>query len=180
MAAQEKTDWQLIVGISSGDVSSYEDAYRRYYPRLLSFVKGLIKDAARAEDLAQNVFMKLWYNRSRLDPNLSLRNYLFVTARNEVIDFLRSKAHTAMSYPEELPEIARPGERAEEVAEYHETNSAVARIVGDMPERRRVVFQMSRYQHKSVEEISRELDLSPRTVEKHIELALKDLRKTLN
>lgn len=161
-------------------MSSYEDAYRRYYPRLLSFVKGLIKDAARAEDLAQNVFMKLWYNRSRLDPNLSLRNYLFVTARNEVIDFLRSKAHTAMSYREELPEVARPGERAEEAAEYHETNSAVARIVSDMPERRRVVFQMSRYQHKSVEEISRELDLSPRTVEKHIELALKDLRKTLN
>lgn len=161
-------------------MSSYEDAYRSYYPRLLSFVKGLIKDAARAEDLAQNVFMKLWYNRSRLDPNLSLRNYLFVTARNEVIDFLRSKAHTAMSYREELPEVARPGERAEEAAEYHETNSTVARIVSDMPERRRVVFQMSRYQHKSVEEISRELDLSPRTVEKHIELALKDLRKTLN
>ena len=177
--SQPKTDWQLIAGIVGGDIPSYEEAYRRYYQRLLSFVKGLIKDASRAEDVAQNVFMKLWFNRGHLDPNLSLRNYLFVTARNDVIDILRSKTHTAMAFCDAVPEQAG-SVRTDAKVEFNETNTMISGIVDRMAPRRRQVFIMSRYQHKSIEEISRELDLSPRTVEKHIELALQELRRTMN
>ena len=75
----------------------------------------------------------------------------------------------------------RPSQEMTEFnAEYTEANSLIRKLVNDMPPQRRQIFQMSRFQQLSHEEIARELNLSVRTVEKHIQLALKDLRKYLS
>jgi len=174
------SDKDLLDGIIRSDVPSYEAIYVRYYSRLLSFVKGMLKDSSRAEDVTQNVFMKLWAGRESLDASLSLRNYLFVLAKNEILNIFRSKGHTAMTYSDTLPESRQTAPSVESAIEYAETNRAISRIIDSMPERRREVFLMSRYQHRSVDEIASTLNLSPRTVEKHIELALKEIRRNFN
>ena len=72
------------------DKDAYERLFHRYYPMVLNFVKGLVKNPVVAEDIAQNTFAKLWLNRFSLQPGLSVKNYLCVLSRNESINFLRS------------------------------------------------------------------------------------------
>lgn len=161
-------------------VQAYERIFHRYYPMVLNFVKGMLKDNAMAEDVAQNIFMKLWVNRHSLSPDQSLKNYLCVIARNEVINILKSKHSKSIILPSVMPEAHLYDRSTEEWFNYSETNARLQKDIESMPAQRRTVFKMSRYEHLSNLEIAVKLNLSVRTVEKHIELALKDLRKSVN
>ena len=113
---------------------------------------------------------------SRLEPSKSLRNYLFVLARNGALDVFRSRRHLlTVDTPE--PPHKPSSERSEHVAEYHDIRSSVLRAVDQMPPQRREVFRMSRFQSLSNEEIASATGLSVRTVEKHLQLAVRDLKK---
>ena len=79
------------------DKDAFERLFHRYYPMVLNFVKGIVKNYVVAEDIAQNTFVKLWLNRFSLQPGLSLKNYLCVLSRNESINFLRSGKEHNMS-----------------------------------------------------------------------------------
>ena len=150
--------------------------FLRWYPQVRKFLLSLVKNKAIAEDLAQTVFMKLWVYRDRLKPSLSLKNYLFVLARNGAFDVVRSSRHLLKTDLATPPE--KSGEdRTESRVEYVETHSRLLQAVDQMPAQRRQVFRMSRFQQRSNEEIASEMGLSVRTVEKHIQLALQDLRK---
>lgn len=136
----------------------------------------LVKDDTLAEDLSQMVFMKVWLYRDRLDETLSLKNYLIVLARNSALDVFKSKYHMVMSRSGILPEETDPG-RAEHRVEFQEARLRILKVVEEMPPQRREVFKMSRFCSLSNEEIAHLMGLSVRTVEKHIQLALQQLRK---
>jgi RNA polymerase sigma-70 factor (ECF subfamily) len=177
------TDEDLISILMSGsgsEVDAYERIFHRYYPMVLNFIKGMLKDSAVAEDVAQNIFMKLWINRYSLNRNQSLKNYLCVMARNEVINLVSSKTARLTSTHPQLPDRPSFEPTAEEWINYSEANAQIASSIEAMPPQRREIFKMSRYEHLSNMEIAIRMNLSMRTVEKHIELALKDLRKSMN
>lgn len=77
--------------LASGDVSAFEAVFRQYYPRVRAFALGLTKEASDADDIAQQVFVKLWTHRSQLVTVRNLDAYLFKTARNTFLDYIRSR-----------------------------------------------------------------------------------------
>lgn len=161
------------------DVVAYECLFHRYYPMVLNFVKGLVKNSAVAEDIAQNTFVKLWLNRFSLQPGQSVKNYLCVLSRNESINFLRSGK--ARNIPMSLHNdscVQNPN--IEDWMSFVETSSIIRANIEALPPQRKAIFMMSRYEHMSNMEIAVKLNLSVRTVEKHIELALKDLRHSMS
>jgi len=176
---QALSDAELTAAVRSGDDLAYDAVFLRWYPQVHRFLLTLVKENALAEDLAQSVFMKLWLFRARLNPAQSLKNYLMVLARNAALDFFRSKYHSMQADMATPPERTAP-ERTEQKAELTEVNIRIRQAVEEMPAQRREVFKMSRVQQLSSEEIAEKLGLSVRTVEKHLQLALKDLRKFLN
>lgn len=80
---KDQTDEVLLVKLKRGNIRSFEAIYDRYAPMVLNFVRKMIKDQMRAEDITQNIFMRLYVSRNSLEPGLSLKNWLFVCARNE-------------------------------------------------------------------------------------------------
>jgi len=176
---QALSDGELTAAVRGGDDRAYDAIFLRWYPQVQRFLLTLVKENALAEDLAQSVFMKLWLFRERLNPAQSLKNYLMVLARNAALDFFRSKYHSLQTDLPTPPEHAAP-ERTEQKAELTETNVRIRQVVEDMPAQRREIFKMSRVEQLSNEEIALRMGLSVRTVEKHIQLALKDLRNFLN
>lgn len=172
-------DAALTAAVKEGDDRAFDALFLRWYPQVRNFLLSLVRENALAEDLSQSVFMKVWNNRDRLDPSLSLKNYLFILARNGALDYFRSKRHLIITDTERPPEKTAQ-ERTEAQTEYVEVHSQILRIVDNMPPQRRQVFKMSRFQQRSSDEIARELGLSVRTVEKHIQLALQDIRKYLS
>ena len=119
------TDAELIVDLLSGGsaVLAFERVFHKYYPMVFGFIRGMLKDDGMAEDVAQNIFMKLWLNRSRLDEHTSLKNYLCVLARNEALNILRSvRARSVVLQPDvQEPKMLEPA--VEDWYNYVETNA---------------------------------------------------------
>ena len=183
MGKDEKyTDAELIAALISGrdGVLAYERIFHRYYPMVSGFIRGILKDDVMAEDVAQNIFMKLWINRFRLKENTCLRSWLYVLAKNEALNILRSKRANSIVLQPDVQETKISESTVEDWYNYVETNTRLRNDIEAMPPQRRMIFNMSRYENLSNLEIAIRLNLSVRTVEKHIELALKDLRRSMS
>lgn len=176
------TDSELIAALLSGgaDVHAFERIFHRYYPMVSGFIRGMLKDEGMAEDVSQNIFMKLWINRFRLGKDTSLKSYLCVLARNEVLNILRSKNVKSIVLQPDVQEPATFEPAVEDWYNFVETNARLRSDIEAMPPQRRMIFKMSRYENLSNLEIAIRLNLSVRTVEKHIELALRDLRRSMS
>lgn len=173
------SDSELTAAVREGNDRAFNAVFFRWYPQVANFLTALVKDRALAEDLAQGVFMKFWIYRENLEPSQSLKNWLFVLARNAALDIFKSKRHLMAAEASSLPDRQAP-DRTEFQAEYEDMLSHIAQIVEKMPPQRRQIFEMSRHHQLSHEEIALSLGISVRTVEKHIQLALRDLRKHLS
>ena len=173
----------LLRQLIRGDIAGYEVLFHKYYPTFFAFIKGMTKETAVAEDIAQNIFMKVWLNREKLDAAKSIRNYLFVLAKHEIYNYFRTKSRTFTTLKEAIAQTESKGGGKPAFAEkldLAETAEQVETIVGKMPPQRQQIFRMSRFEHMPSREIAEQLNLSVRTVDKHLELALKELRKYLN
>lgn len=176
---KDQTDEVLLVKLKRGNIRSFEAIYDRYAPMVLNFVRKMIKDQMRAEDITQNIFMRLYVSRNSLEPGLSLKNWLFVCARNEALDVLRSKWAKDVAKVQEVMEDAQASVPEDEMIR-RESAAQLRTMVDDLPDQRAKILKMSKLDELSNREIAERLGLSVRTVEKHLELALKDLRGKLN
>ena len=177
----EDTDGALLLRIAEGDTAAFASLYRRYAAKLLHFVTGLLKDPQRAEDVVQDVFTRLYLSRQSLaEAGGSVEHWLFVCARNASVNILKSKWKTRVERVQD-PGVLPHGEAETEAQVL--LNEALARLdsaVSLLPDRRREIYRLSREAHLSSAEIAERTGLSVRTVEKHLELALKDIRSRFN
>lgn len=177
---------ELLRQLIRGEIAGYEVLFHKYYATFFAFIKGMTKETAVAEDIAQNIFMKVWLNREKLDETKSIRNYLFVLAKHEIYNYYRTKSRTFTTLKEAIVQAENTGaglasrNEIEEKLDLAETAEKVESIVEKMPPQRQQIFRMSRFEHMPSKEIAEQLHLSVRTVDKHLELALKEMRKYLD
>ncbi len=175
-----QSDYELILKIKAGDEDSFKELFLRYYPRFRHFILRFVGNKDVADDLLQNVFMKIWSNRAAMREELSVTAYIYVFVKYEIHNYLRLKS-TRMSDrfkdAQHANILTTPG--VDTNYDYIELEETIRKSIASMPEKRRRIFCLNRYEFKSAREIAESLGLSVRTVEKHIELALKTLRKDI-
>lgn len=167
---------RLIELIREGDPLSFEILFQKYYVRFYNFVLNLTKNPQTAEDIVQNVFMKIWINRKNLRPDQSIHNYIYVLSKHEVLNHLRDrKVYTQV---ERLVMAEQPYEAVtDQTMDLKELDDRIRKFIAAMPEQRRKVFLLSRYRGMGNKAIAELMGLSVRTVDRHINLALTSLRK---
>lgn len=173
----EQNEKYLISRLKKGDKDAFRQLFEYYYPLFLAFAKRVLKKDYISEDLIQNVFMRVWVLREKLDQHRSLKNYLLVAVRNEIYYFLR--AELKKKHEEIRDNYAVTQFDVNNSLSAKELELSLSKIISSMPERRREIFELSRSHKLSNAEIAAKLGLSVRTVEKHIENALKDIRSKL-
>lgn len=160
----------------------FEEIFIQYFPKVRTFAAILLKSEQEAEDIAQDIFVKLWEQPDLWEGNL-VRNYLYTMVKNHVFNRIKRKnieskyinSQTNLLSLEELSEFNDP---LNEV--YLEEMQLLLKLsLEQMPEKRRQVFEMSRFEHLSNNDIAEKMNLSVRTVEQHIYLALKELKKII-
>ena len=167
---------KLIAGLKQGDYGSYKTLFGLYYARFVNFAHKLTGDRQAAKDLVQEAFMKVWINRDKLNEALSIDDYLFIIVKRASINFIRDRKF-AETLTLELSERISGDAASDLPAETRDLISSIRTCVDNMPPQRRKVFLMSRRESLSNKEIAQKLSLSEKTVERHITLALTDLKK---
>ena len=154
--------------------------YTRYSPSIYNALMVYIKDEHQADDLLQNVFVRLWEKRAELTAIQSVENYLFILARNMVLNHIKRKAiednvHQALR--SRLPESVDSTESRMLDLEYRRL---MQEAIDALPAQQKQVYLMATEAAMSYEAIATEMQLSRLTIKKHLELARKSIRVYIN
>ena len=162
----------------------FQKYFTANFPKVKNFAQMLLKSEAEAEDVAQDVFCKLWLQPEIwLDTDKDLDNYLFILTRNIVLNIFKHQ-QIEQEYQDEVVERTFLYEltEKEEILNnvyYKEMLMIVQLTLEKMPKRRRLIFKLSRFKGLSHKEIADKLDVSIRTIEHQVYLALIELKKIL-
>ena len=170
---------QIIQRLSEGDQSAYRVVFEHFYPRVWEFIRRIVKSDTIAEDVAQDIFVKVWERREMFSIAVqSFSSYLYVMSRNAAINALRHYGRISPLVDEAFND--QTNNSVEEDYYAQEKELMIRLVVCRMPEQRRRIFEMSRYMGMDNNTIATTLNISKKTVENHLTLALKTLRSVLS
>lgn len=177
-----RSDEELISMLRDGDLSSVAELYDRYWKILLAKAFDRLKKREDAEEIVQELFINIWRRRERLELQFSFKTYIFSALRYEILHYITKQQYRkddisidAADYQEFWVQ-----EEAFHSLEMKELQQKINLIVNNLPEKCRIIFQMSRNEGMSAKKIADELNLSSRTVETQIGKAIKILKKHFN
>jgi RNA polymerase sigma-70 factor (ECF subfamily) len=174
------SDSEIIRRIKAGDNYAFEELYYKYVDKVFYFSLRYLRSREDAEGLTQEIFLKIWEIRNTLNPDLSLNSYIFTIAKNTIFNKNRKKINE-QAYKEYLRNhLDKMYDKTENDIILNEVRDWINKAVDDLPPQRRNIFKLSRFEGLSYKEISSRLNLSERTVESHIRLALKAIRNLIN
>ena len=172
---------KLILGLKRGDHDSYETLFKLYYAKFVNFADAIIKDRNAAKDIVQEAFIKIWANRARLDENQVLQNYIYVIVKRLILNYLRDHRPSESLESEVAQKLQCNNLGGQDlVVIANETRTRMQDIISRMPPQRRTVFVMSRNQGMTNKQIADALQISVKTVERHVTLALAELRENIS
>lgn len=162
--------------IKAGDHRAFEKFFDEHYEPLLRFLLSKNTEREVAKDIIQKAFVYIWEHRQKIDPDKSLRSYMFQIAYSRMLNFHRDnqKFNNDKAVPER-----QTGLTPEDDARGKELEKAIDRAIDAMPEKRGTVFQLCFMEDFTYREAAEALDVTKKTVENHMGLALKDMRKSL-
>ena len=174
----EEKDEVLVGNLKTGDIKAYEALYVKYRSRLYHFAFGYLKSHVEAEGLVQDVFVKIWKKKADLKPECSFKSYIFTIGFN-LIKKTFIKRTARKNYIDSEIDRETVDYSTLDSVDYTFLMDNLMGVVAQIPERRRETFTKSRFDGLSVKEIAQDMEVSPKTVENQITLALKFIKSNL-
>ncbi len=170
--------------IRKGDERAFEEMFRAYYEPLCTFAEGYVRTFAVAEELVEDLFLKLWERRGTLVVTGSLRSYLFASIRNASLNHLKhlkvvDRARSVVLQEHGVPGMGQPPPRADEEVHRGELKVALEAAVETLPDRCRTTHLLFWRDGLSYAEIAEAMQVSTKTVENQLARAVKLLRLRL-
>ena len=170
-------DFVFVEKLKNGDNNAYTLLMNDYYKNLCGYANLFTKDPSKSEDIVQNVFVKIWIYRKKIDPNIPIKKYLYKSVYNEFIDQYR-KNKSVISLEEKYLKVI------DTIIDYNSLDIEklmmnVNREIDKLPEKCKQVFILNKKEGLTHNEIAEYLQISTKTVESHITRAFKILNQKL-
>jgi RNA polymerase sigma-70 factor (family 1) len=167
---------EYLNAIKTGCLATFKTVYYQYHPKLYAYLLNKTASSYIAEEVVQLTFIKLWNGRSKISEKFTLDIQLFRIVRTTLIDELRRDMirNNYINQLEDTINFTYTDKLDERDALKH-----VTQAIELLPPTRKMVFKLSRFNHLTNIEISQMLGISPKTVENHINLAIKQLRNSV-
>lgn len=175
---KEEYDSELLMRIKEGDIVAFTALYKKYSAGIYTFCTNLTKSRQDAQDMVQEIFVKLWDSRQKLSPDASARGFLFVLAKNMLIDAYRKRVNDPV-YEDYIEYSNSLGSEDESRIEYQEFLTIVKSQIDTLPPAQRRVMNLSKIENLSIKEIAERLNVSQQTVMNQSSQGLKHLREKL-
>jgi RNA polymerase sigma-70 factor (family 1) len=169
----------LLDNIKNDDKASFSILFTRYYKDLVTFSFGMVRNINTAEEIVQDVFIRLWENRASLVIDRSIKSYLLKSVQNHSLNWLQhlkvQSRFDAYTKDHQLP----GNNDTENYILHSELEHNLNRALDKIPAEYALAFRMNRFENQSYPEIAQKLGVSTRTIEVRISKALGFLRKEL-
>lgn len=176
MSKKEYTDSELVNLLIQNDEAAFSELYIRFKDRLYYFCLNLLKSREEANDIVQEIFIRIWESRNFVNPDLSFSSFLYTMARNRILNYFRDvdidekvKSILAQRIPIEE-------NRIETDLIYTEYQKILKEAIEALSPQRKKIFNMSREENMSHKEIAAQLGISVNTVQEHISESLRFIK----
>ncbi len=157
-------------------INDIEGIFNSYYEALCIHAYKLVKDKDAAEDIVQDVFTKVWIRRDEITINTSVKSYLYRSTTNTALNYLERNKRTTTEAEDVLEGFVGNLPNPETQAMNNELENSIQEAIEALPPKCRVVFTLSREEGYKYHEIAKELDISIKTVENQMRIALERIR----
>ncbi|MEN8156190.1 MAG: RNA polymerase sigma-70 factor [Bacteroidota bacterium] len=183
MNSRTLTSRRLQSANSDRDVKAFQEIFHNHYSDLCLYASRFVGGADTAKDIVQDVLVRFWEEKERLRHKNAVKSYLFTAVKNRSLNHLKREKRGA-GISELLfsfePGLADPDEdNAFSTLSFNNLQRDLEQAIDEMPEQRRIIFRLSRFDQLKTKEIAEKLKISPRTVETQIYRSLKTLREKL-
>lgn len=173
------SDQELLAKIAGGDQYAFRIIYDRYYHNLYAFALKVLKNDLLAEEIVQEVYLRIWKQGDSLAQINNIESYLVTIARNMCYDQLRRGKLRNHASLDEVSSHFEQHNETEETILLNDTRKIINEAVSKLPPQQRQVYQLCHQEGYKYDEAAKELNLSPATVKSYMKLALKNLRNQL-
>ena len=177
----KKTNKELLIRLKDGDILAFDEIYNKFCKKLFGFVFQHIKHEADAEEIVQEVFIKIWESRNKIDVYSSFDSFIFTIAYNATISLIRKRI-TDKKYIEHihsLQSLDNGGEIIDEI-QFKELTDKIQMLLNKLTPRQKEVFLLSRDEGLTHDQIAQKLNISPNTVKNHLVTVLSFLKSNID
>jgi RNA polymerase sigma-70 factor (ECF subfamily) len=172
------TDETIALQLKANDQSAFQVVFQQHYTNACKTIRRFIRENSIVEDLAQDVFVRFWERRDKIEIKTSIGAYIHRMAINEALTFLRKQKKFQQDNIEDFS-FSADGASSVEVMEGEELQIKIKHAIDSLPPKCRTVFLLSRHEEMSYKEIAAKLDISIKTVENQMGKALRVMREHL-
>jgi RNA polymerase sigma-70 factor (family 1) len=174
---EASSERDLVLALQRGDEGAFETIYGLYSQRLFGRLLKLVKTEAQAQEILQDVFIKLWQHRHSLDAEKSFRSFLFRIAENKVYDFFRKAARDKLMQANLISLATTNYINIEDYTREEENLKLLYKAIESLPPQRQQVFRLCKLEGRSYKEVSELLGISLSTISDHIVKATKAIKE---
>ena len=161
------------------DQKGLEELFKAHFAFLCNFARQYVHDDDVAQDICQGVFSRLWEKREEMDPNQSIKSYLFTSVKNRCLNYIRDhRKYRSRILDLDCGDIDF-GQDDHDLFAVEELRQRIEETLNSLPDKCRQVFELSRYRQMKYSEIAEEMNIAQKTVEAHMSKALKTLKEAL-
>lgn len=177
---QPKEERLLVLQLKEGNQASFKKLYGTYAPVLYGFSRKYLQSQEDAEEIVQEVFLRIWEKKDNIDENQSFSSYIIQAAKHRIFNGFRKKVNQ-QAYLDFLIYADSPSKNfTEQEVDYQDVKQKAEKAIESMPPKRQEIFRMSRELGLKNKEIAEKLQISIKTVENQMGQALKYLRDELS
>jgi len=162
---------QILAAVAAGDQLAFKKLVDLYSDPLGRFIAAITKDHGLAEEIVQDVFLKIWQNRQTLPEIKNFHGWLFVIAKHQALNALRNALVIHYDLQTPLFQLTDSNDSIEQLQEKERRLSLLEAAVQSLPSQQKTAYLLSRRAGKSYKQIAQEMELSPQTVKKYLQLA---------
>ena len=172
----EYSETELLYQVSTGNREAFTELFEHYQTLVYDYSIHLTRSKSQAEEIVQDVFIKVWINREEILKIENFGAYINRSARNQSYTALRKIAAAALRLVElndtTIPDVAN----SEHLLLFNESTKMLKDVVNTLPPQRKLVYELCHEKGLKYEEVAMKLNISSGTVHKHMKLALKTIR----
>lgn len=171
---------QFYQDVKAGNKESFNKLFEDYYVNLCRFAYTYVRDSDIAEEIVQETFITIWEKRRYLEITTSIRSFLYSSVKNRSLNHIRNEKTRIDHENEFAREQSAKVAQLINLCEREELSQLIDQAINELPGQCKTIFELSRNENLTYNEIAQQLNISPKTVENQMSIALKKLRHKLS